>query len=164
MDYIEITERTIRHLSLRFIVKIENKKRWRGGVCRWSQQWLSNHVSFEGFDSQEGRMHHISKCLKIVFWAASAFISLVPRHLTVVLIFTASLFGAAVWRKEVSAHLAVRPRASYSQSWGTNRIRISSEQRRLFLSLTGCLIDIWECKDLWFPVIGILISNAVHSN
>lgn len=67
MDYIEITERTIRHSSLRFIVKIENKKRWRGGVCRWSQQWLSNHVSFEGFDSQEGRMHHISKCLKICF-------------------------------------------------------------------------------------------------
>lgn len=32
------------------------------------------------------------------------------------------------------------------------------------LSLTGCLIDIWECKDLWFPVRGILISNAVRSN
>lgn len=64
MDYIEITERIIRYLLLRFIVKIE-KKKWRGGVCRWSQQWLSNHVSFEGFDSQEGQMHHISMCSKI---------------------------------------------------------------------------------------------------
>lgn len=158
MDYIEITERTIRHSSLRFIVKIENKKRWRGGVCRWSQQWLSNLRLAGRTDAS------YFKVFKNRFLSSVRFhFSCPPSPDSGFDIHCITLWSSCLEERGLGTSGRATPsiiRSIMRDKQDPNQLRTTPT----LLSLTGCLIDIWECKDLWFPVIGILISNAVHSN